>query len=84
MKNSQKQTINVTVSMPADLAQQLRTTAGAGNISRFVVDIIQKALEKQQEELAKAYAAAAQDPDRRKVIEEWSILDVEGLDNEDW
>jgi hypothetical protein len=37
-----------------------------------------------QKELAQAYSAAAQDPDRKVVIEEWSVLDFKDWPEDDW
>ncbi len=38
-----------------------------------------------KERLRAEYQAAAEDEERNKLIQEWSVLDVEGLDpEEDW
>lgn len=83
MKRGSKQTDVMTFSLPIQLIAQLRSSIGQREMSRFAAQALQKALEKEQEKLRKEYQAAANDPERKKVVEEWSVLDVEGLDDED-
>lgn len=83
MKRGSKQTDVMTFSLPVQLIAQLRSSIGQGEMSRFATQALQKALEQEQEKLRKEYQAAANDPERKKIVEEWSALDVEGLDDED-
>lgn len=73
--------VNVTFSLPESLNRQLHSVVQGKkkSLSSFVSEAIEKALLEEQEALKAAYAAANDDPDRKKVIDDWSALD-----NEDW
>ncbi len=43
-----------------------------------VTSPINKALEEKEEALKREYLEAEKDPDRKKTIEEWKVLDAEG------
>jgi len=70
-------TVNVTFSLPEPLIRQLHAVVKKRDLSRFVSKAIEKALNEAQEILKAAYAAADKDADRNKVIEDWSLLDIE-------
>jgi hypothetical protein len=70
--------ISVTFSLPIILNNKLHTFVEKRELSLFVSKAIEKALEEEQKALMTAYAASNDDPDRKEVIEDWSLLDQEG------
>lgn len=69
--------VTVTFSIPQFLNNKLHTFIGKRELSLFVSKAIEKALEEEQNVLLKAYAAANNDPDRKEIIDDWSLLDGE-------
>lgn len=85
MKRNEKTTDVVSFSLPVQLIAQLRTSVGQREMSKFAARALQDALKQEQEKLRTAYQAAANDPARNELLNEWSTLDVEGLDvDEEW
>jgi hypothetical protein len=70
--------INVTFSIPIETNELLHALIGRKKLSTFVASTLNKALEEKMEALKKEYIEAEKDPDRKKTIEEWKILDAEG------
>ncbi len=69
--------IHVTFSIPEDVNRQLHRIVPKRGLSEFVTKALEAALEEATSSLKKAYAAAEQDLDRKKTIEEWSDLEIE-------
>lgn len=78
---------NITLSLPKDLNALLHAKVPSRGISKYVADAVRAALEKDtqkaQLELEAAYEEASLDPDRQKVVDEWSTLDAD-TDIEGW
>lgn len=70
-------TKNITISVPTELATQLHAAVGRRELSKFATKALEKALADKMHALKKAYAAANNDPDRIKTIQEWESLEVE-------
>ena len=70
--------VNVTFSLPSETHKLLQSLVGQRKMSAFVTQVVNQALEKKRQELKQAYIEAEQYPDRKKMIEDWSVLDVEG------
>lgn len=70
--------INVTFSLPPETHKLLRSLVGQRKMSSFVSKAIEDALKEKKEQLKAAYIEAEQDPERKKTLEEWSSLEVEG------
>ena len=79
-KRSLPKKVNVTFSIPVEVNTLLHSVVEKRGLSDFATKALQKALEEEQSSLRQAYAAADRDPDRKKVIDDWSVLDVEGMD----
>lgn len=71
-------TKNVTFSLPEDVVEMMQSLIGKQKMSSFAAQALEQALKQKKESLRKQYVEAAQDVDRLKTIEEWSITDVEG------
>jgi hypothetical protein len=72
--------ITVTFSIPESLNRALHSLVEKRGLSRFVAKAIEKALKLERDSLKAAYAAANNDPDRKKVIEDWNSLETEDWD----
>ena len=72
--------VNVTFSIPIEVNALLHSVVEKRGLSEFATKALQKALKEEQNALRTAYAAADRDPDRKKVIDDWSVLDAEGMD----
>ncbi len=70
--------INVTFSLPEDLHKKLQALVGRRKMSGFVAQAIDKELEKQTDALKQAYMQAEADVDRRRVVNDWEVLGMEG------
>lgn len=66
-------TIKVTFSFPEPLIKQLRLVVQKGGLSHFVTKAVENALN-ERDVLKAAYAAADDEVERSKVIEDWSWL----------
>ncbi len=71
-------TKNVTFSLPENVIDMMHSLIGKQKMSSFAAQALEQALEQKKESLRKQYTEAAQDADRLKTIEEWSVTDVEG------
>lgn len=71
--------INVTFSIPSETHEQLQSLIGKSHMSAFVAKLLDKALKEKMLKLKKAYEEAEEDPDRKKVIDDWAALE-----GEDW
>lgn len=72
--------VHVTFSIPEEVNTLLHSVVEKRGLSEFATKALQKALEEERASLKKAYADANQDPDRKEVLEDWSGIEVEGLD----
>ncbi len=79
-KRKPEKKIHVTFSIPEEVNSMLHTVVEKRGLSEFVTKALRKALAEERDSLRKAYAAANEDPDRNDVINDWSALDTEGLD----
>lgn len=71
--------MNMTFSIPEDVACLLHTNVEKRGLSLFVTQAIRDALQQEQKELKAAYLAANKDPDRKAVLDDWKVLD-----HQDW
>ena len=69
--------INVTFSIPTETHELLHALVGRKKLSSFVTTTLNNALEEKMEALKREYAEAEKDPDRKKTIQEWKVLDTE-------
>lgn len=83
MRKNENQNINATFSMPASLMKELRVSVGRRNVSNFVAEAVQKALEEKNKALRLAYAESDNDPDTQEVLKDWEALDAEGWSDEE-
>ncbi len=75
-KGKDQKKIHVTFSIPVEVNSMLHSVVGKPGLSEFVTNALRKALEEERNSLRKAYAAANEDPDRKKTIDDWSVLDT--------
>lgn len=80
-KGTAKKRVHVTFSIPEDVNRLLHSVVEKRGLSNFATKALEKALEEEQQTLKKAYLAANNDPDRKKVIDDWAGLDSEGWDD---
>jgi hypothetical protein len=67
---------NVTISMPADLFEELRRVVGPGDISKFITELILKTLKDRH--LKQDYIDSNHDKQRIADAEAWEALDDKG------
>lgn len=86
MKNSKlsRSRENITISLPIELIKQLKLSVEPRKMSSYITIVLQERLDAQNEALKRAYLASNNDPETQQLIKDWSVLDVEGLDNEEW
>ena len=78
-------TINRTYSMPIEVDRDLRLLVGRRHISSFVAESVRKNLANLGDRLAKEYATASEDEDRKEVIKDWECTLTDGLgEDNDW
>lgn len=77
-------TKNFTFSLPLNVANQLTSRVAKREMSKFAAQALKEALERQAEDLKRAYAEANEDQDREEVLKDWATLDSEGLDDDEW
>jgi hypothetical protein len=70
--------INVTFSIPQETNNLLHSLISRRKMSKFVADVLHKALTEKKEALKKAYAEAEHDEDRRATLGDWQELDTGG------
>jgi len=79
MKNSMKNTTNVTLSIPTTLVARMHNTLGRGHISKFTAEAVEKALDelvKEQESTLEAmFEAAARAEKGNAETKEWMETD---------
>jgi len=68
--------VNVTFSLPAETHKDLQILIGRKSMSAFVTKTIDAALEAKKAKLKQEYIEAAQDPEQKKLFEEWSSTDT--------
>ena len=66
---------NVTISMPEGTADDLFSSVGSGKISKFVTDLIEKALAKKNRALREEYIDEANDPDIQELSKDFDSID---------
>ena len=71
--------VNVTFSVPKETIDLMNGLIGRRKLSAFVTIALNKALQEKVEDLRLAYSQAEVDPDRIKVIKDWSTIE-----GEDW
>ncbi len=80
---SKKNVKNITFSMPVELIRELTVAARGRELSKFVAEAVRKAIDERNRVLRLAYAEDAKDPDTAETFKEWSVLDGEGLDEDE-
>ena len=86
MRNTSKNTTNVTLSMPVSLVHRIHRTLDRGQVSRFTAAAVEKALDEleksRESELEAMFASAAKDESTNKESIEWlesdNLNDIEG------
>lgn len=73
-------TKNMTFSLPIDVVNQLNSTIGKRELSKFAAQALKRALKEKNDSLRAAYAEANSDPGQIEVSEDWRALDNEGWD----
>ena len=75
---------HITISLPKDVLQQLRLSVEPRKMSAYITAIIQDKLRSEREELKQAYLASNNDPETQALAADWSVCDMDGLDDEEW
>ena len=70
--------VNVTFAIPPEMHKSLQKLVGRRNMSKFVAQALETALEAKKLELKKEYIEASQDKGHKEAQEDWSILETEG------
>lgn len=77
-----KKTI-ITVSLPEETKKLLKVLVSPRKRSAFIAEAINEALDEKRNALRAAYREAQDDPGRKEVIEDWSVLDGEDWEDEE-
>ncbi len=64
----------MTFSIPEDLARRLVQRVPARDRSRFLASVLEKSLSNEDEILKRSCLLASQDPDARRIEEEWDRI----------
>ena len=70
-------TKNITLSIPVDLVELLRTRVEKRELSKFVTKALERALQEEAENLKMAYKSANEDPDRLETLRDWADTEFE-------
>lgn len=70
----------ITLSLPDEIIRDLHLYITKRQISKFVAELLEKALADKKKRLAREFQEAAQDAERNAEIEEWDTLIGDGLD----
>ena len=70
--------VNVTFSIPPEMHKALQKIVGRRNMSKFVAQALEAALEAKKMELKKEYIEAAKDPGHKEAMADWHALEGEG------
>lgn len=70
----------ITLTLPEDIIRDLHLYISKRQISKFVAEMLQKALENKKKLLALEFQEASQDPERNGEILLWDGLSGDGLD----
>lgn len=70
----------ITLTLPEDIIRDLHLYISKRQISKFVAEMLQKALENKKKLLAREFQEAAQDEERNDEILLWDTLSGDGLD----
>jgi hypothetical protein len=69
-------TKNITLSIPVDLVEILRTRVEKRELSTFVTKALERALQEEVENLKMAYKYANEDPDRLETLRDWADIEL--------
>lgn len=86
MRSINKNTVNMTLSIPSHLAQRMHKSLGRGVISKFTAEAVEKALDEldkiQELELEAMFESAAKDESTNQESKEWietdNLNEIEG------
>lgn len=70
----------ITLSLPEDIIKDLHLYISKRQISRFVAEMLEKALENKKRLLAREFQEASQDSERNAEIDLWDATSGDGLD----
>lgn len=71
--------IPITLTLPEDIIKDLHLYISKRQISKFVAEMLEKALDLKKKQLAREFQEASQDPERKSEIELWDTLSGDGL-----
>ena len=69
--------VNITFTIPSEMHKYLQKLVGKRNMSKFVAQALEIALQAKKLELNKEFIEAAQDKGHKEAQEDWSILESE-------
>lgn len=88
MHQHEKNTINITLSIPKPLVQRMHKWITRGQISKFTASAVEKALndleDKLEKQLESAYEAASQDKIREEEAKDWVNADINDIQDWEW
>jgi metal-responsive CopG/Arc/MetJ family transcriptional regulator len=68
----------MSVNIDDDLYRRLKRAAGNRGMSRYIAEAVRERLRGSESQLHEEYQAAAVDPERQRIAQDWGAIETEG------